>query len=116
MTAETIIQFLKIFGLIMFDTFFLVMIILGIYLFFVVANLRKLLNSLQNEIKKTVINFEEDTYLIANALKSKIESIDSKKIVWGSTLLGGVFGLISKGFFKKSKSKGIAKSIIDIFL
>lgn len=116
MTTETIIQFLKIFGLIMFDTFFLVMIIFGIYLFFVVAHLKKAFISLQDEIKKTIVNFEEDSYSIANALKSKIESVDSKKIIWGSTIIGGALSSVSGIFFKKNRSRGIVKSIIDIFL
>ena len=116
MTAETIIQFLKIFGLIVFDMFFLMMTILSIYMFFTIINLKKAIIPLQDEIRRIITNFEQDFYSITDTLKSKIESIDSRKVMLGSTLFGGVFSLFSRGLFRKKKSRGIVKSIIDIFL
>jgi hypothetical protein len=115
MFTENVIQFLKIFGLIVFDIFFLIMIILSVYLFFVIANIKKQLSSIENEIKKTITSFEEDSYSLVSSLKSKIESVDGKKIVLGSTLLGGLFSIFTKGFYRKNKSKSIVRSLIDIF-
>jgi hypothetical protein len=115
MATETIIQFLKIFGLIVFDIFFLVMIIFSIYLFFIVGHFKKVINSVHDEVKRTVANFEDDSYSVASALKSKIENIDSKKIIWGSTLLGGLFVTFSNVFLRQNKRRGLARSLFDMF-
>jgi hypothetical protein len=116
MSAEAIIQFLKIFGLIVFDMFFLIMMIFGIYLFFVVNQLKKSMVVLQDQVKKLVATLEDDTYELVDALKFKIDTINSKKIMLGSTFLSSLFVLLNKGIFRKNKKMGIVKSIIDIFL
>jgi hypothetical protein len=106
MDTSIIIQYLQIFGLTVFGLFFLALLVIAIYLIFLVKIIKKGVQVLLSDAISLVGFVEAETESLSSMIKSKIAAINIEKILFGSTILGGIIaGIKNATTGKKTSSK-----------
>jgi hypothetical protein len=105
MDTQTIIQYLQIFGLTVFGLFFFILLILSVYLISVVVLIKKTTKVVLEDIQKITSYVDQETQSISSIVKNKITSIDIEKILFGSTVLGGIIAGFKNSFRPKSGTR-----------
>jgi hypothetical protein len=110
METQTIIQYLQIFGLSVFGLFFLILLLLTVYLISIVVLIKKTTIVVLDDITKITSFVDQETQDISNLIKNKITAIDIEKILFGSTVLGGIISSFKNSFKSKNTYKTRSKT------
>jgi hypothetical protein len=111
MSLSEIILYLKVFGLIVFDLFFLFLIVFGIYGVFVFFALKKRLLVLMDSVQTLVDTVTNETESISSEIVQKVQSINLNKVALTSGLGSSLF-LIGKSLFRRKKSTSTFADIL----
>jgi hypothetical protein len=114
MDFDQYIPFLKTFGLIVFDLFFFIMIIVSLYSVFILTRLKKHATSVLITIESLVENTKKETNEIAQLFKEKAETLNLSNIAIIGSLIGGIFMPEKKFFSKKSISSTILTNLLKL--
>lgn len=112
MSPEELIFYLKVFGLIVFDIFFLILIVFCIYLIFVFSALKKRLFTLIDTTQNLVNTATLETENISNEIIQKVQSVNLDKVAWTGGIGSSLF-LIGKSIFHKKKSSSVFTEILN---
>lgn len=110
MNTQIIIQYLEIFGLTVFGLFFFTLLILTIYIITIVVLIKKTTKIVLNDISKIISFVDQETQSVTSLIKNKITSINVEKIIFGSTIFGGIITGLKNSFRPKNTSKSKTKT------
>jgi asparagine N-glycosylation enzyme membrane subunit Stt3 len=114
LSSSPFIYYLQIFGLIVFDVFFVIMIFLGMYTFVIIRKFNKIGTQVTLDAQKTISTLEKETIDLSLSIKQKIEDVNFDKLALISTIVGSTTVGLSSFFKPKSVSKNLVKSLLRI--
>ena len=101
METNTLLQYLQIFALSALGFLILSLLILSVYALFLVKLIKVGVTEIIKDTHKVVTFFDDESRLVVNTVKSKVESINIEKVLFGSSIIGGIIS----GFQNAKKSQ-----------
>ena len=105
MDTNIILQYLQIFALSALSLFIFSLLMLSIYALLVVKLVKSGVSEITKDVSKLISFFDDESHIISRTIRSKIESINIEKVLFGSSVLGGIIAGFQNAAKKSTKTK-----------